>query len=221
MLEYEYLARPVKLAPLTLERLPEMSDRGATYLCHIRKGIFFTPDPAFKGKPRELIADDYVYSYKRWMDPNGRRGGQPILTDLIIGARPVVDAARTAGKFDYSVPIEGLRAGLTVMTVEQFLEMIGAYLQGHDYHEQELARRVERFGHVAHVWSTYESTYQLHEGRELSYARGINSLQLFWDGDRWWIASMLWDTEDQAMPLPAAYLEGTSIAALSTDHRIG
>ena len=43
------------------------------------------------------------------MDPNGRRGGQPILTDLLIGARPVVDAAAKSGKFDYDRPIEGLR----------------------------------------------------------------------------------------------------------------
>src|SRR6266404_5132659 len=64
MLEYEYLARPVRLSPLTLERLPEVSDRGATYLCRIRKGIFFVADPAFKGKPRELIAADYAYSIK-------------------------------------------------------------------------------------------------------------------------------------------------------------
>ena len=76
----------------------------------LKHGILFTDDPAFKGKPRELIADDYVYSYKRWLDPNLRRGGQPILTDLIIGARPVVEAAKKTGKFDFDAPIEGLRA---------------------------------------------------------------------------------------------------------------
>src|ERR1019366_7158185 len=43
-------------------------------------------------------------------DPNGRRGGGPILTDLIVGARAVVDAARASGKFDYDRPIDGLRA---------------------------------------------------------------------------------------------------------------
>ena len=43
----------------------------------VKPGIFFTDDPAFKGKPRELVAEDYVYSYKRWLDPNGRRSGAP------------------------------------------------------------------------------------------------------------------------------------------------
>jgi ABC-type transport system substrate-binding protein len=76
----------------------------------VKPGILFTDDPAFKGKPRELVAEDYVYSYKRWLDPNGRRGGAPIITDLIVGARAVVDAARASGKFDYDRPIEGLRA---------------------------------------------------------------------------------------------------------------
>ena len=73
-------------------------------------GIHFTDDPAFRGKPRELVAEDYVFSFKRWLDPNGRRAGSPILTDLILGARPVVDAAKTTGKFDFDAPIEGLRA---------------------------------------------------------------------------------------------------------------
>ena len=63
----------------------------------------------FKGKPRELVAADYIYSYKRWLDPNLRRAGQPVLTDLILGARPVIEAAKKTGKLDYDAPIEGLR----------------------------------------------------------------------------------------------------------------
>ena len=108
--EWDYLASPPKITPLTAAAVPEITDDGKTWTVRLKKGIRFTDDPAFGGKPRELTADDYVYSYKRWMDPYGRRGGQPILTDLIVGARPVVDAARTSGKFDYERPIEGLRA---------------------------------------------------------------------------------------------------------------
>jgi ABC-type transport system substrate-binding protein len=77
----------------------------------LKKGIRFSDDPAFKGKPRELVAEDYVYSIKRSLDPNLRGGGDPALSDLIVGARPVVDAARKPGaKFDYNAPMEGLRA---------------------------------------------------------------------------------------------------------------
>jgi len=108
--EWDYLASPPKLAPLTAESLPEITDNEKTWTIHLKRGIYFVDDPAFKGKPRELTADDYVYAYKRWIDPNGRRGGAPIITNLIDGARPVVDQATKAGKFDFDRPIEGLRA---------------------------------------------------------------------------------------------------------------
>ena len=62
LLTYDYLARPAKLVPLTAEALPQITDNGKTYTIKLRKGIYFTPDPAFKGKKRELVAEDYVYS---------------------------------------------------------------------------------------------------------------------------------------------------------------
>jgi peptide/nickel transport system substrate-binding protein len=108
--EWDYLASPPKLTPLTAEGLPEIADDEKTWTIHLKHGIYFIDDPAFKGKPRELTAEDYVYAYKRWMDPNGRRGGSPIVTNLIVGARPIVDQAAKAGKFDFDRPIEGLRA---------------------------------------------------------------------------------------------------------------
>jgi len=108
--EWDYLASPPKLTPLTAEGLPEITDNEKTWTIHLKHGIYFVDDPAFKGTPRELTADDYVYAYKRWIDPNGRRGGSPIFTDLIVGARAVVDQAAKAGKFDFDRPIEGLRA---------------------------------------------------------------------------------------------------------------
>lgn len=108
--EWDYLAKPPKLSPLTAAAPVAISDDGKTWTVRLKSGIFFIDDPAFKGKPRELVAEDYVYSYKRWLDPNLRRGGAPVTADLIVGARAVVDAARTSGKFDYDRPIEGLRA---------------------------------------------------------------------------------------------------------------
>ena len=108
--EWDYLASPPKLSPLTASSPLAISDDGRTWTAHLKAGIFFTDDPAFKGKPRELVAEDYVHSYKRWLDPNLRRGGSPITTDLIVGMRSVVDAARKSGKFDYDARVEGLRA---------------------------------------------------------------------------------------------------------------
>jgi len=109
--EYSYLAEPVRVIPNTAAALPEIDDDGRRWTIRLRKGIWFTDDPAFGGRPRELVADDYVYSIKRWLDPNLKAGGDVALSDLIAGARPLVDAARKpGGRFDYDAPIAGLRA---------------------------------------------------------------------------------------------------------------
>jgi ABC-type transport system substrate-binding protein len=69
LLRYDYLARPVKLQGNTATGLPTVGDGGRTYTFHLRPGIHFTPDPAFKGQRREVTAQDYVYSLKRLYDP--------------------------------------------------------------------------------------------------------------------------------------------------------
>lgn len=108
MLEYEYLARPVKLAPLTLERLPEVSDHGATYLCRVRKGIYFAADPAFKGKQRELVAADYAYSIKRLLDPALHSPWTWVVEGKLVGGDELRAAATASGRFDYDAPLPGL-----------------------------------------------------------------------------------------------------------------
>ncbi|HSQ80750.1 MAG TPA: ABC transporter substrate-binding protein [Casimicrobiaceae bacterium] len=109
--EFEYLSTGSKVIPCTAESMPVITDDGRTWTIRLRKGILFTDDPAFKGKPRELVAADYVYSIKRVLDPNLRSGGDQALADLIVGARPVVDAASKPGAhFDYDAPMAGLRA---------------------------------------------------------------------------------------------------------------
>jgi ABC-type transport system substrate-binding protein len=108
--EWDYLATAPTLAPVTAVGPPQISADALTWTVRIKPGIYFTDDPAFKGKPRELTAQDAVYSITRWHDPNLRRGGYPTGADLIVGARAVVDAAAKSGKLDYDQPIEGLRA---------------------------------------------------------------------------------------------------------------
>jgi peptide/nickel transport system substrate-binding protein len=109
--EYDYLASPPRLAPVTASGPPVITDDGKTWTIRVTPGIYFTDDPAFGGKRRELVAEDYVYSLKRWIDPNLRRGGAAVTSDIVVGAREVVDAASKPGaKFDYDRPIEGLRA---------------------------------------------------------------------------------------------------------------
>ncbi|MET0919112.1 MAG: ABC transporter substrate-binding protein [Burkholderiales bacterium] len=108
MLDYDYLARPIKLVPRTLEAMPAEEDGGKTYVCKVRKGIFFTPDPAFKGKPRELTAADYDYSLKRILDPAVKSPWLWILEGKIVGADEAHAGAVRTGKFDYGPSIAGL-----------------------------------------------------------------------------------------------------------------
>ncbi len=108
--EYDYLASPARIVPCTAAAMPVITDNGRTWTIKLKRGIFFTPDPAFNGKPRELVAADYVYALQRWMDPTLRRGGDTWTIDLVVGARAVVEQAKRTGHFDYDTPIAGLRA---------------------------------------------------------------------------------------------------------------
>lgn len=109
--EFDYLASPAKVIPNAAVALPAISDDGRTWTIRVRPGIRFADDPVFRGKPRELVAEDFVYSIKRSLDPGLRNGGDATLADLLEGARPVVDAARKPGaRFDYDAPVAGLRA---------------------------------------------------------------------------------------------------------------
>jgi ABC-type transport system substrate-binding protein len=109
LLTYDYLARPARLVPKTVEAMPEVADGGRTYIFHLRRGIYFTPDPAFKGARRELVAKDYEYSYKRILDPANRSPVFNFLAGKIVGLDALADKAGKTGKFDYDAPVEGLR----------------------------------------------------------------------------------------------------------------
>ena len=79
MYEFEYLSTGSKVIPNTAEAMPAITDDGRTWTMRVKKGILFADDPVFKGKPRELVAADYVYSIKRSLDPNLRQGGDAAL----------------------------------------------------------------------------------------------------------------------------------------------
>ena len=72
--------------------------------------IYFSDDPAFKGSKRELTAADYVYAWKRLIDPKLRSNNVQIFDDRLVGAKDAIGAAIKAGKFDYDAPLEGAQA---------------------------------------------------------------------------------------------------------------
>ena len=78
------------------------------------------------------------------------------------------------------------------------------YFEKGGFFESELARRTESFGNITHVWSTFESRRGTADAEP--YTRGIYSVQLLKDGDRWWILSLSWDMERENNPMPEKYL---------------
>ncbi len=108
--KYDHLARPLKLVPNTAVALPEITPDGKTWTIRIKPGIYFADDPAFKGKRRELTAHDYVYAWKRVLDPRMRSNSLQVFDGRFVGSEAVMAKAREVGKLDYDVPIEGLQA---------------------------------------------------------------------------------------------------------------
>ena len=107
---YDFLARPYKVIPNTAAALPQISADGLTWTIKVKPGIYFADDPAFKGKKRELVAADYVYSFKRLLDPKLRSYNVQILDRRLVGAKEAIAAATKTGKFDYDAPLEGVQA---------------------------------------------------------------------------------------------------------------
>lgn len=106
---YDYLASPAKLVPRTAATLPEVSADGLTYTIRIQKGIYFAADPVFKGKKRELTSADYVYTFKRLIDPNLRSPNSWLLDGRILGMDAVLKQAAKTGNFNYDQPVAGLQ----------------------------------------------------------------------------------------------------------------
>lgn len=89
--------------------------------------------------------------------------------------------------------------------LEDYIKNSGSFFLQSAFYETEIGRRVDRFGHVAHVFSAYQS--QLEKEGEVK-ARGINSIQLIRDQGRWFIANVIWDSETESEKIPIEYLKG-------------
>ena len=110
---------------------------------------------------------------------------------FVPGARLIPTANRPGGA-----------VGVRVMEVNDYIASSGAFLEQVGFTEREIARRTEEYGHIAHVFSTYEGRMES-DGTTI---RGINSIQLLNDGTRWWVLSVYWEQESPQTPLPAQYL---------------
>ena len=94
-----------------------------------------------------------------------------------------------------------------VWSLEEYISGAGGQLEANGFFEQEAFRVEERFGNIAHVFSTYES-FRTAEEMEAGahFVRGINSFQLLFDGTRWWVVQVYWQAETPDQPIPDRYL---------------
>jgi hypothetical protein len=97
------------------------------------------------------------------------------------------------------------KVAIRTMSVDEYIARSGPTLEAKGFIERQVARRVDRFGHMAQVFSTYETRL---DGEAALLGRGINGIQLLWDETRWWVVTIMWDAETPTQTIPADYEAG-------------
>jgi hypothetical protein len=146
--------------------------------------------------PKDVATMDSIVAavYDVISGPAGQKRNWDRFRSLFIpGARLIPTGRRQTGE-----------VGSRVLTPDDYVTRSSPLLEQNGFFEREISRRVERFGNIAHIFSTYESRHKADD--EKPFARGINSIQLMNDGKRWWIVTIFWQSEDDKNPLPAEYL---------------
>ena len=149
--------------------------------------------------PKDVESIDAIIaaSYEVISGPVGKKRDWNRERSLFIPGARLIPTATVPGKTDVDLaPL--------VLDVEGYIARVEPLFEKEGFYETEVARQVEQFGQIAHVWSTYESRRDPSEAEP--FMRGINSIQLFNDGKRWWILSIYWQHESKQHPLPEEYL---------------
>jgi hypothetical protein len=110
--------------------------------------------------------------------------------------------AKDARLIAVRMPKDG-KPSLAVMTPKDYADRAGSYFVEHGFFEHELSRKTDSFGAMTHIYTTYESR-ETKDGKPID--RGINSMEFFYDGQRWWCVEIYWDAERPGNPIPEKYL---------------
>lgn len=152
-------------------------------------------NPADVGSIDAIIAAAYdVIS-----GPAGKKRDWDRERSLFFPGARLIPTATVAGRNDVDLaPL--------ILDVEGYIARVEQLFEREGFYEKEIARRVEQFGRIAQVWSTYESRHNSSDVEP--FMRGINSIQLFDDGNRWWILSIYWQHESPEHAIPERYFQG-------------
>ena len=123
--------------------------------------------------------------------PRGERDWNRIRSFYLDGARLIPTGMRANGEF-----------GLKILSIEQWMEGARELFLKQDFFEVEVAQKVDRFGQIAQIFSTYECR---REANGPAFMRGINSFQLLHKDGRWWVVNCFWDNASESNPIPEAY----------------
>jgi hypothetical protein len=151
--------------------------------------------------PADVASIDAIITaaYDVISGPAGKKRDWDRQRSLFVPGARLIPTTKTAGETNKDGTLTP-----QVMDVDGFIERSRDYLETNGFFEKEIARRIEQFGHIAHVWSTYESRHN--EDDPEPFMRGINSIQLLYDDRRWWIVTIYWQHESPEDPVPEKYL---------------
>jgi hypothetical protein len=144
-----------------------------------------------RARPEDVGSMEAILAavYDTISGPAGPRDWDRLRGLFLPGARLIPSGHRPDGK-----------AVARVLSIDEFINAVVPRIKDEGFFEREIHRRVDRFGAVAHVFSTYESRHAKSDAKP--FVRGINSIQLFFDGKRWWVVTIFWDSERPDQPIP-------------------
>ena len=138
LVQKKYLKRPIEQEPLLLESMPDISEDGLTYRFKLKEGVKFHDDPCFPdGKGRELVAEDVIYTFKRFADADVSLKSWWLFEKTIVGFDDYRTAQNDADEFDYDAPVEGMKILndyefeiQLIKPVTRFMWVLGMYQAG-------------------------------------------------------------------------------------------
>ena len=155
------------------------------------------PHAAAAADPKDVASIDAILNalYDVISGPAGQtRDWQRMRTLFLPGARLIPTAHQPDGT-----------TAAHMYDVDGYIERASKAFATQGFYERGVSNRVEQFGRIAHVFSTYEARHDAKDAKP--FLRGINSIQLMNDGTRWWVVTVFWQAEDAQTPLPEKYLK--------------